>query len=118
MADTPLNISRVFSEIDEWAPQVVGAVNDYDVKIAAVSGDFPRHNHEETDEFFLVLAGTFELHLDDRVVVLEQGDAYTVPAGVYHRPHAAPGTHILMVEPRGTVNTGDPATGTTGNRLV
>jgi mannose-6-phosphate isomerase-like protein (cupin superfamily) len=118
LADEPLNLFRVFDGLEEWAPQVVGAINDYDVKIAAVDGDFPRHNHEETDEFFLVLAGTFTLHLDDRDVVLEQGDAYTVPRGVYHRPHAAPGTRILMVEPRGTFNTGDASTGTTGNRLV
>lgn len=118
LADEPVNLFRVFDGLEEWSPQVVGAVNEYDVKIAAVDGDFPRHNHEETDEFFLVLAGTFTLHLDDRDVVLEQGDAYTVPRGVYHRPHAAPGTQILMVEPRGTFNTGDPSTGTTGNRLI
>jgi mannose-6-phosphate isomerase-like protein (cupin superfamily) len=76
------------------------------------------HSHDGTDEFFLVLQGTFELHLRDSVVTLREGDVYTVPRGVEHAPHAAPGTRILMVEPRGTVNTGDPETGTTGARLV
>jgi mannose-6-phosphate isomerase-like protein (cupin superfamily) len=114
-----VNVHEVLDGVPErWSPQVVATLNDYDVKIANVEGAFPVHSHDETDEFFLVLSGTFELRLADGTVTLGPGDVYTVPAGVEHEPHAAPGTRILMVEPRGTVNTGDPATGTTGNRLV
>jgi mannose-6-phosphate isomerase-like protein (cupin superfamily) len=115
----PLNVHDILNTVaEEWSPQVVATVNNYDIKIANVSGEFPSHRHEDTDEFFLVLRGTFELHLGDSIVTLNEGDVYTVPRGVDHAPHAASGTRILMVEPRGTVNTGDPETGTGGTRLV
>jgi len=104
-----------FTEI--WSPRIVGAVNDYDVKIAKGAGGFPEHAHPETDEFFLVLDGTLHLDLPDRTVTLRSGEMFTVPRGVPHRPRAAEGTRLLMFEPRGTVNTGDPATGTTGTQL-
>jgi len=113
-----LNVGAALAGVGTWSPQVIAAVNDYDVKVANVEGDFPEHDHPETDEFFLVLAGRFTLELPDGPVELGPGDVYTVPAGVPHRPHAIPGTRILMVEPRGTVNTGDPATGTSGHRLI
>lgn len=97
---------------------MVATVNDYDIEIANVAGEFPSHSHEETDEFFLVLRGPFELRLRDSVMTLREGDVYTVPAGVEHAPRAEPGTRILMVEPRGRLNTGDAETGTAGTRLV
>ena len=98
---------------------MVGTVNDHDVKVARVGGEFPEHAHDDTDEFFLVLAGTLHLDLPDRTVTLHEGGTFTVPRGVRHRPRAEEGTRILMLEPRGTVNTGDAAqAGTTGERLV
>jgi mannose-6-phosphate isomerase-like protein (cupin superfamily) len=113
----PLHLDDVFTSFDEtWSPRVVGSVNDYDVKVARAGGAFPEHAHDETDEFFLVLEGVLHLDLPDRTVTLRQGGTFTVPRGVRHRPRAEEGTRILMLEPRGTVNTGDApgVTGTTG----
>jgi mannose-6-phosphate isomerase-like protein (cupin superfamily) len=113
-----VNIGAALDAAGLWDPQVVGAVNGYDVKVANVEGDFVEHRHDDTDEFFLVLAGSLVLELPDRRVDLGPWDTFTVPRGTPHRPSAAPGTRILLVEPRGTLNTGDAATGTPGNRLI
>jgi mannose-6-phosphate isomerase-like protein (cupin superfamily) len=113
-----VNIAAALDAAGQWDPQIVGAVNDYDVKVANVEGEFAEHQHDDTDEFFLVLAGRFVLELPAGRVELGVGDTFTVPRGMRHRPSAEPGTRILMVEPRGTINTGDPATGTAGRRLV
>jgi mannose-6-phosphate isomerase-like protein (cupin superfamily) len=113
-----VNISAALDAAGQWDPQVVGAVNGYDVKVANVEGDFVEHRHDDTDELFLVLAGSFALDLPDGRVELGVGDTFTVPRGTPHRPSATPGTQILIVEPRGTLNTGDPATGTPGTRLI
>jgi len=102
---------------ETWSPRVVTRVNDYDVKIVKVAGEFREHAHPETDEFFLVLAGTLHLDLPDRRVTLRAGELFTVPRGTAHRPSADDGTRILLFEPRGTVNTGDPDTGTPGAPL-
>jgi len=113
-----LSIDEIMDAVtDLWSPHVVAEVNDYDVKVANVEGEFAEHVHEETDEFFLVLAGRLDLDLPGGTVTLNSRDVYTVPRGTPHRPRAAAGTRILMFEPRGTVNTGDASTGTTGVRL-
>ncbi|MFF3252754.1 cupin domain-containing protein [Actinacidiphila glaucinigra] len=114
------NIDTVMDAVDQkWMPHVLAEVNDYDVKVANVEGDFPEHAHADTDEFFLVLAGRLHLELPDRTVALGPHEVFTVPRGVPHRPRAEEGTRILMFEPRGTVNTGDgnEGAGTTGVRL-
>ena len=90
-----------------WAPHRVATVNDYDVKVAKIRGDFVEHTHDETDEFFLVLDGDLVIELPDRQVRLRPHDVFVVPKGVRHRPRAAVETTILLFEPRGTVNTGD-----------
>lgn len=117
----PRSLEESFSAFDAlWEPRVVGRVNDYDVKIAKVEGDYTEHAHPETDEYFHVLAGelTLDLPTEKRRVTLRAGDVFTVPRGVRHRPSAAPGTRILMFEPRGTVNSGDAdAAGTAGVEL-
>jgi mannose-6-phosphate isomerase-like protein (cupin superfamily) len=110
------NVDRALAGVDPWSPHVVAEVNDYDVKVANVEGEFVEHVHEDTDEFFLVLSGRLHLDLGDRTVTLGPHDVFTVPRGARHRPRAEPGTRILMFEPRGTYNTGDAATGTTGIR--
>lgn len=118
----PVHLADAFASFDEhWSPRIAATVNDYDVKIAKVAGEFPVHAHDGTDEFFLVLEGRLVLELPDegRDVVLGTGGVFTVPRGVRHRPVADPGTRILMFEPRGTVNTGDSTEreGTTGATL-
>jgi mannose-6-phosphate isomerase-like protein (cupin superfamily) len=98
-----------------WSPQIIGELNDYDVKAANVAGEYPEHDHPDTDELFIVLSGRLHLDLPDRTVTLEPMDVFTVPRGVRHRPRAEPGTRILNIEPRGTTQDGT-AQGDTGHR--
>ena len=115
---TKRNVHEELDKIEQlWSPHVVGEVNDYEVKVANVAGEFAEHVHDDTDEVFLVLAGRLHLDLPDVTVTLDPLDLYTVPRGVRHRPRADAGTRILMLEPRGTSQDGTPA-GTTGMRLT
>jgi mannose-6-phosphate isomerase-like protein (cupin superfamily) len=90
-----------------WSPKRIARVNDYEVKLAKGEGDFPRHEHTDTDELFLVLKGSLTIRMDAGDVVLGPGELYVIPRGVEHAPHAAPGTAFLLLEPAGVVNTGD-----------
>jgi mannose-6-phosphate isomerase-like protein (cupin superfamily) len=106
-----INLSEALASFDEvYSPRIVARSNDYDVKIAHVRGDHVWHTHDDTDEFFLVLDGRFDIALrgpeGERTVALSTGDVFVVPKGVEHKP-TSPGGSILMFEPRGTVNTGD-----------
>lgn len=106
----PRSIDQALASFEAlWEPRVLTRVNDYDVKLVKVEGDFVEHAHDDTDEYFHVLAGELSLTLpeEDRTVVLAAGEVFVVPRGARHRPSAAPGTQILMFEPRGTPNTGD-----------
>jgi mannose-6-phosphate isomerase-like protein (cupin superfamily) len=95
---------------DHWAPRVVAGFNGHDVMVVKVQGEFVRHAHPDTDDFFLVLSGRLRLRLPDREVVLEPGELFVVPRGVAHQPVADEETHLLLIEPTGTPNTGDGAT--------
>jgi mannose-6-phosphate isomerase-like protein (cupin superfamily) len=112
MTDAPISLSQTLASFtDIYSPRIVGRVNDYDVKIAHARGEHVWHVHEETDEFFLVLDGRFDISLrepdgQERTVELSAGDIFVVPKGTEHKP-ASPGGAILMFEPAGTVNTGD-----------
>lgn len=106
-----VNLEEAFDSFDEqWSPRIVAQINDYDVKIAHVAGEFVWHQHDDTDEFFLVTAGRLVIDLDgpDQPpnIELRPGDVYIVPRGVRHRPVADDGTRLLLLEPQGTVNTG------------
>jgi mannose-6-phosphate isomerase-like protein (cupin superfamily) len=92
---------------DHFAPRTIASLNDYKVQLVKVQGEFVWHAHPETDDFFLVVEGKLEIQLRDRVVTLEAGELFVVPAGVEHCPRAAEETHVLLIEPRDTVNTGD-----------
>ncbi len=93
-----------------WSPKRVAGFNGYDIMVVKALGDFNWHVHEETDDFFLVLSGTLTVHLRDRNVQVEAGELYIVSAGVEHRTSAADEAHLLLIEPTGTPNTGDPST--------
>lgn len=95
---------------DYWAPRTVAQFNGHDVMVVKVKGEFRRHTHEDTDDFFLVLQGRLTLRLSDRDIVLNPGELYVVPRGVPHQPFATDETHLLLIEPTGTPNTGDPET--------
>lgn len=93
-----------------WQPRVVAQYNGNDIMVAKLQGEFVWHKHDETDDCFLVLAGQLTIQLRDRDVHLGPGELFIVPRGVEHRPVAAGEVHILLIEPTGTPNTGDPAT--------
>ena len=112
MSDEPIDLAGALAGFDElWDPRIVARINDYDVRIAKVAGEFAWHSHDDTDEFFLVLDGELRIGLreehGEREVTLPRGSIFVVPRGVEHRPSAAAGASILMFEPTGTPNTGD-----------
>ena len=95
---------------DHWAPRTVAMLNDYDIMIVKLLGQYSWHRHADTDELFLVLKGELEIELRDRSVTLGPGDLFVVPRGEEHRPHARREVELLLVEPSGTPNSGDPET--------
>lgn len=90
-----------------YQPGIVGYINDYKLQIVKVKGPFVWHKHDETDDFFLVLSGHLTIHLRDRDVELDPGELFVVPRGVEHCPYADVETAVLLIEPDGTLNTGD-----------
>jgi mannose-6-phosphate isomerase-like protein (cupin superfamily) len=98
----------LFSEY--WFPRTVTQFNDYDIMVVKVQGEFVWHKHEETDDFFFVLKGSLTIHLPDRDVILGPGEVFVVPRGIEHLPVAEEETHLLLIEPTGTPNTGDKMT--------
>ena len=108
MSYESINLSEKLSKFSEhWSPKIIAQMNDYHFKVVKVQGEFVWHNHAETDEVFLVLAGTLDIHFRDGKVTLGEGEMYVVPKGVEHKPVAREECHILLVEPAGTVNTGE-----------
>ena len=113
------NIHAILSSLAEhWSPRTVAGVNDYDVRVVKVQGDFTRHSHPETDEFFLVLSGRLTIRMDEGDAVLDAGDCYVVPRGRMHQPCAEIETELLLFEPSATVNTGDTPSALTAQRRV
>ncbi len=106
---TKVSITEKHALFDErWTPKIIAGLDNYDVKIAKVEGEFVWHKHDEEDEFFLVTKGRLKLELEGRDdVVLDEGEIYVVPAGLQHRPVALPYAEIMMIERKGVVNTGD-----------
>ena len=103
-----INLEQKLTLITEhWSPKIIAQLNDYDLKIVKVQGEFVWHSHPETDEVFLVLAGTMDIQMREGSVTLNRGELFVVPKGVEHRPAAGEECHILLIEPAGTVNTGD-----------
>ena len=103
-----VNIGAMLARFSEhWAPKKIAELNDYDIKIVKVQGDFTWHAHADTDELFLVIDGALTLQLRDGDVSLGAGDLYVVPRGAEHCPRADVETSVLLIEPRGVVNTGD-----------
>jgi mannose-6-phosphate isomerase-like protein (cupin superfamily) len=131
MANEPVNVTEALASFTEiYSPRIVARVNDYDVRIAHTDGEHLWHVHDDTDEFFLVLDGQFDVAMRDAdgaetTVVLHKGDVFVVPKGTEHKP-SSPGGAILMFEPTGTPTTGDRHEGeipdnvdsTTGHELT
>jgi mannose-6-phosphate isomerase-like protein (cupin superfamily) len=118
MESKPVNLTEALASFDDiYSPRIVTRMNDYDVRIAHAKGDHVWHTHADTDEFFLVLDGVFDISLRDgeardggnraeRTVRLQRGDVFVVPRGTEHKP-SSPGGSILMFEPSQTLTTGD-----------
>lgn len=107
-SDGVRNIAAALAAITEpWQPHRLASVNDYDVKVVKLDGEFVWHSHPETDELFLVVSGTLVIQLRDRDVTLRPNDVFVVPRGVEHCPRADGEVAALLIEPQGTVNTGD-----------
>ncbi|MFI6529067.1 cupin domain-containing protein [Streptomyces uncialis] len=104
----PVNLADKLSRFSElWSQKKVAVLNDYEVKLAKLKGEFVWHTHEDTDELFLVISGRLTIQLRGGDVVLEPGELFVVPRGVEHCPTADEETAILLFEPTGTLNTGD-----------
>ena len=102
-----VNLAEKLALIHEhWKPRIVADLNDYELKVVTVLGEFTWHAHDDTDEMFLVLSGRLTIRLRDGDVTLDEGELYVVPRGVEHCPVAEAEAHMLLIEPRGVVNTG------------
>ena len=103
-----VNLTHKFSLVqDYWSPKIAGGINDSYVKLVKVKGEFVWHRHEAEDELFLVVKGRLLIKLRDRDIWLQEGEFVIVPRGVEHKPIAEEEAHVLLLEPKSTLNTGD-----------
>ena len=108
MVNEALDIAQKLSLVTEhWSPRVVARLNDYEIKVVKLKGEFVWHTHDDTDELFLVVDGELTIQLRDGNVVLRPGQMYVVPRGIEHCPIADGEVHAVLIEPVGIVNTGD-----------
>ncbi len=107
----PINIEEKMELINEyWTPKIVEQMNDYQFKLVKIKGDFTWHDHKDTDEVFYVIDGKMHIEFRDKTIELKTGDLFVVPKGVEHKPFAKEECKIMLIEPAGTVNTGDAVT--------
>ena len=92
---------------DHWTPKVIAEMNDYQFKVVKLQGDFIWHDHQQTDETFIVLDGVLRIDFRDGAVEVAAGEMFVVPKGVEHKPYAEHEVRLLLIEPRGVLNTGD-----------
>lgn len=103
-----INFSQKLAKFSEpWSPRVIAQMNDYQFKLVRVQGEFVWHSHAETDEVFIVLEGAMSIELRDGRVDLKEGEMFVVPRGVEHKPVAETECKVLLIDPVGTINTGD-----------
>jgi mannose-6-phosphate isomerase-like protein (cupin superfamily) len=103
-----VNLAQKLSRFsDHWSPKIVGELNDSYIKVVKVQGEFVWHQHEREDELFLVLSGQLTIRLRDRDLQLSPGEFVVIPKGVEHLPVAEEEVHLLLLEPKTTLNTGD-----------
>ncbi len=103
-----INFRNKLEQISQhWSPRIVAQLNDYHLKLVRIQGEFVWHSHAETDEVFIVIDGSMDIEFRDGRVTLNSGEMFVVPRGVEHKPYAGSQCSILLIEPAGTVNTGD-----------
>ena len=103
-----VNLSEKFDKFsDFWAPRVIAEMNDYQFKLVKVEGEFVWHTHDDTDETFIVLDGELIIEFRDKTITLKKGEMIVVPRGAEHKPSAQQECQIMIIEPKGVINTGD-----------
>jgi mannose-6-phosphate isomerase-like protein (cupin superfamily) len=108
MSIEKVNLSEKLSGFNDcWSPKIVGELNDSHVKLVKLKGEFVWHHHEAEDELFLVVKGRMIIKLKDRQIELEEGEFVIIPRGVEHLPVAEEEAHVLLLEPKSTLNTGN-----------
>ena len=108
MTYRPINFQHKFGLLDEqWQPRVIAEMNDYQFKVAKLQGEFIWHSHKDSDETFIVLEGNLRIDFRDGAVLVSAGEMFVVPKGVEHKPFAEGEVKLLLIEPRGVLNTGD-----------
>ena len=108
MKHTIINFTEKFNKFtDKWSPKIIAQMNDYHFKLVRVEGDFTWHDHKDTDEVFIVLEGRLKIDFREESIILKEEELFVVPKGVKHKPFAEKECKLLLIEPAGTVNTGD-----------
>jgi len=103
-----INFKNKFKKFSEhWSPKVIAELNDYQFKLVKIKDDFVWHNHKDTDEAFIVIRGKIFIEFEDRTEEIDEGEMIIVPKGVNHKPYAKDEAEIMVVEPKGVINTGD-----------
>ncbi|MEC4727718.1 cupin domain-containing protein [Shewanella sp. D64] len=108
MKYSAINLKDKFSKFEDlWSPRVIAEMNDYQFKLAKGEGEFVWHSHQDTDEVFMVIDGTLDIEFRDGIVTLTDGEMFVIPKGVEHKPFAKGICQVLLIEPKGVINTGD-----------
>ena len=103
-----INLKEKLSKFsDHWSPKVIAEMNDYQFKLVKIQGEFVWHNHEDTDETFIVIEGEMKIEFENETLELNEGDMFVVPKGIEHKPWAENECKVMIIEPRGVVNTGN-----------
>ncbi|WP_281557523.1 cupin domain-containing protein [Thalassomonas sp. RHCl1] len=103
-----VNIADKFSLFDElWTPKVIAQMNQVQFKLVKIQGEFTWHSHEDTDEVFMVMSGCMSIELRDKTIRLSAGEMFVIPKGVEHKPYAQELCQVMIIEPKGVINTGD-----------
>ena len=102
-----INIKEKFTKFsDQWSPKVIEEMNDYQFKLVKIENEFTWHVHEDTDETFFVIEGTIGIEFEDKTIELDAGEMIVIPRGMKHKPFAKKEAKIMLVEPKGVINTG------------
>lgn len=108
MKNRIVNFNKKFELFsDKWSPKIIAQMNDYHFKLVRVEGDFTWHDHKDTDEVFIIMEGSLRIDFEDGIQTLQEGELIVIPKGIKHKPYAKHECKILLIEPAGTINTGD-----------
>ena len=114
-----INLKEKLSKFsDHWSPKVIAEMNDYQFKLVKIQGEFVWHNHDDTDETFIVIEGEMKIEFANETLELNEGDMFVVPKGIEHKPWAENECKVMIIEPRGVLNTGSSESDLTASNDV